>query len=222
MSLRYAFFAATAAASLLAAGAANASLIVNGGFADGLIPASGGFQTVGVSSGVIPGWNVTAGNVDWIRGYWQSSDGDGYSIDMNGDTQGTIAQTISTVAGKTYHLTFDMSGNPDAGSDTRNIRVDTGGASTLFSYVFTTGASPLNNSSNMNWAHKALTFTATGASTQIRFASGDFGRCCWGAALDNVAVSSAVPEPTSWALMMSGFFGAGAILRRTRRQVAAA
>ena len=36
-----------------------------------------------------------------------------------------------------------------------------------------------------------------------------------------VSVSAAVPEPTSWALMLVGFGGLGAVLRRQRRAVAA-
>jgi choice-of-anchor C domain-containing protein len=206
---------ASAAATLLAlaAGSAEGATIVNGGFADGETAADGSYQTVGVSSGVIPGWDVVGGDVDWIRGYWQSSDGDGYSVDMNGNNPGAIAQTIATITGAHYHLTFDMSANPDIGSGTRVILADTGGAATPFSYSFTVGP---NGRGNMNWVSKALDFTATGASTQIRFTSGSTDNCCWGAAIDNVAISGGVPEPAAWALMIGGFFGAGVALRRRR------
>lgn len=65
--------------------------------------------------------------------------------------------------------------------------------------------------------HLSYTFTATGASTQIQFAGntletlGDerFG-------IDNVVVSGAVPEPAAWAMMLMGFGGLGAALRRRR------
>jgi PEP-CTERM motif len=42
--------------------------------------------------------------------------------------------------------------------------------------------------------------------------------------LDNVAIAqtAGVPEPTTWALMLSGFFGAGAFLRRRRAMTATA
>ena len=41
--------------------------------------------------------------------------------------------------------------------------------------------------------------------------------------VDNLAVAGGVPEPASWALMIVGFGGAGAVLRgQRRRQVAAA
>ena len=111
-----------ASAITLAAGSAGAAnLIVNGGFnVSGTL--NGGFQTVGVGDPSITGWTLFGGNVDWITGYWQSSYGDGFSVDMDGTTQGAIGQTIATVVGQTYNLTFDMSGNPDAGDPVKRSR----------------------------------------------------------------------------------------------------
>jgi choice-of-anchor C domain-containing protein len=209
--------AAVAAATLVIAGSAGAATIVNGGFVGPSAP-DGGFQTVGVSTGVIPGWTVSSGNVDWIKGYWQSSDGDAFSVDLNGTTPGAISQTIDTVIGQTYTLTFDMSGNPDNGSDLRLLLADTGGAATTFAYNLDVST---NSHSNMNWTPQSLNFTATGAATTITFASGAGGaNCCFGAAIDNVAIANAVPEPSSWALMLTGFLGVGTVLRRSRQPVA--
>jgi choice-of-anchor C domain-containing protein len=207
--------AASAAAALIVAGSAGAATIANGGFA-GPGDANGSFQTVGVSTDVIPGWTVSSGDVDWITGYWQSSDGDGFSVDLNGNHPGAISQTIDTVIGQTYTLTFDMSGNPDNGSDVRLILADLGGPATTFSYNLDVSA---NSRSNMNWTPQSLNFTATGDSTTITFASGNTN-CCFGAAIDNVAIANAVPEPSSWALMLTGFLGMGTVLRRSRQPVA--
>ncbi len=211
--------AAAAAATLIVAGSAGAATIVNGGFAGPDAP-DGSFQTVGVSTGVIPGWTVSSGNVDWIKGYWQSSDGDGFSIDLNGDQPGAISQTIDTVIGKTYTLTFDMSANPDNGNDLRLILADTGGAANIFAYNLDIST---NSRSNMNWTPQWLNFTATDVSTTITFASGNGGaNCCFGPAIDNVAIADAIPEPSSWAMMLTGFLGMGTVLRRSRQPAAAA
>ena len=59
---------------------------------------------------------------------------------------------------------------------------------------------------------------ATSSSTTLSFASAT--GTAFGPALDNVSVA-AVPEPASWALMLVGFGGLGAVLRRQRRAVAA-
>jgi hypothetical protein len=42
-----------------------------------------------------------------------------------------------------------------------------------------------------------------------------------GAVLDNVAISSAVPEPATWAMMLLGFGATGAMLRSDRRRTLA-
>lgn len=201
----------------LSAGASSAAnLIVNGGFNVGGT-LNGGFQTPGVGSSALAGWTIYFGNVDWITGYWQSSDGDGFSVDMDGTTRGGISQTINTVIGKTYNLTFDMSGNPDAGPDTDTLNV--------FADVFlpdatyTVGGS--NSRSNMGWSQRSYTFTANATSTVIAFQSDSRNLCCYGAAIDNVSVSGAVPEPATWGMMILGFGAAGSMIRR-RKMVSAA
>jgi len=204
--------AATAAVATLAfAGTASAAvnLITNGGFV-GPNP-NGSFVTVGVSSGVIPGWDVLEGNVDWIQGYWPGSDGDGHSIDLNGTTQGKIGQSIVTEIGKYYTIKFDMNANPDFGTGTRVAIIGANGD--LGNRTFE-ATSPTAGP----WSPRQISFVADSTSTQITFASGTNTNCCFGAAIDNVSV--AVPEPGTWALMIMGFGGAGAMLRR-RRLVAA-
>lgn len=110
-----------------------------------------------------------------------------------------------------------MSANPDNGSDLRLLLADTGGAATTFSYNLNTA---INSRGDMNWVSQSLDFVATGASTTITFASGSGGaNCCFGPAIDNVSIANAVPEPATWALMLTGFFGLGTALRRQRQPV---
>jgi choice-of-anchor C domain-containing protein len=209
------------AATVLAGSASAATnLISNGGFNNGgtVGEPGGGFQTLGVGSGALTDWSIDAGTIDWIKGYWQSSDGDGYSVDLNGNSPATISQTISTVAGKSYTLTFDMSGNPDNfRGDTRIAVLGANGNMIGGAFYNLTGA---NSKANMLWAARTFSFIADGASTTISFASGNGGdNCCYGAAIDNVGVTG-VPEPAAWALMILGFGAAGATLRRRRAAVA--
>ncbi len=49
-----------------------------------------------------------------------------------------------------------------------------------------------------------LTFVAEGTSDSL------------GGYLDNITISTAVPEPATWAMMLLGFGGLGALLRRRR------
>ena len=206
--------AAFLAITAFGASAASAASVVNGSFERGVGDAGlGGFSTLGGGSTSIFGWTVTGGSVDWINGYWQAPDGT-HSIDLNGVSVGGVEQSIATTAGQQYLLSFQMSGNPDIGSGTRTMQVGAGGASAPYSYTFTVGP---NGHSNMNWVTDTLRFTATGPTTLISFASTSNGNCCWGPALDNVSIS-AVPEPTTWAMM---FLGMGLIGVAARRRVAA-
>lgn len=213
-----------ASAIALAAGSASAAnLIVNGGFNVGGT-LNGSFQTVGnFDSTTISGWTVF-GSVDWITGYWQSSDGDGFSIDMDGLARGFVHQDISTVVGQRYNLTFDISGNPDAGPDTDFLSVALFGAAGpgvpnfLTSYSVTSA----NNHGAMNWSRRSYAFTASAPSVTISFASANSNLCCYGAAIDNVAVNAAVPEPATWGMMVLGFGAAGSMIRRRKAVSAAA
>lgn len=210
--IRKALVAGVAAAALAVAGTAAAAtnLIVNGGFKGPQL--NGSFVTVGVGSNLIPGWDVLAGNVDWIKGYWPGSDGDGFSIDLNGNTPGTIGQTITTQVGQKYWLTFDMNANPDHGTGPRVAII---GANGVIGTETFNAVAPVAGP----WQTRTLSFVANSTSTQITFASGTTDNCCWGAAIDNVSV--AVPEPGAWALMIMGFGAAGTMLRRRRALTAA-
>jgi hypothetical protein len=77
---------------------------------------------------------------------------------------------------------------------------------------------------NMNYLPWNFTFTATGPTTKLSFASNPSAGNFYGAALDSVTVSSAVPEPGIWALLLVGFMGIGATMRtkRTKQDCAAA
>ena len=186
----------------LPATAAQATIVINGSFEQG--PASvGTFRTYGAGSTAITGWTVTSGSVDLIGSYWNSSDG-ARSLDMSGNAPGTIVQMLSTVAGQRYRLSFDVSSN----WDNRSLKTMN---------VFFGNATPMNIvsppvSRPMTWVTHSRIFTADSASTQLRFQS-TFGGP-WGVALDNVAVNAVVPEPASWAMLITGFGLIGAIMRR--------
>lgn len=195
------------------------NLISNGSFEFGTNDAGNpGFSTIPASSATINDWLV-GGSVDWINGYWQAQDGT-HSIDLNGTSIGSIQQTIATVAGQTYTLSFYVSANPDnvsnPGSDERTFSVSAGETTTGFGYTIFV---PTNSRSSMNWDFRTFNFVATGESTVISFASTiPEGNCCYGPALDNVAVS-AVPELSTWGMMLLGFAGIGFLTYRKTQKM---
>ncbi len=208
------FKSCLAAAALISAAAfapnasAAVNIVTNGGFEAGSIN-PGSFTTLFGGSTSITGWTVGPDSIDYIGSYWQASEG-ARSVDLSGNSPGSIAQTLTTVAGKYYKVTFDLAGNPDAGPVLKAMAASSAGPVQNFSFN-TTGASH----GAMNWTPSSFVFKATSSSTTLSFASltGD----AFGPAIDNVA-ASAVPEPATWAMMIIGFGAVGSMARSSRRR----
>jgi hypothetical protein len=133
--------------------------------------------------------------------------GNGGYVDLDGSNNvpGTL-RTIASFAAGTYNLNFDLGGN--ARGDVDKTTVITLGD---FSQSITL-------SSSASLATQSFTFTTTGG--QLSFTDLAGGNPNIGNILDNVSLSAA-PEPATWAMMLVGFGGMGAAMRR-RRAVAAA
>ncbi len=208
--IRTALVAAACASVCGFATSASAAAFVNGSFELGVDPGSA-FVTLAGGSTAITGWVVGGDSVDYIGGYWQAEDGS-RSVDLSGNADGSISQTFDTVAGQTYQVDFDLAGNPDGGIGPKVAIVTANGAQQQSDTFIVTGA---DTHSSMGWTPYVYDFTANSASTTLTFASA--ANSPYGPVLDNVSVV-AVPEPASWALIILGFGGLGALLRRRRHQ----
>jgi choice-of-anchor C domain-containing protein len=193
--------------------AAAAPLITNGSFEIGTDPGAT-FTPLLAGSTAITGWTVGGFGVDYIGGYWQASDGV-RSVDLSNLNQGSVSQTFHTIPGSVYTVTFDLSGNPDAGATLKTAIVSIGGSLTQ---IETYLVGPSNSHSQMNWETRQYQFTAFDNLSTLVFASND--RNPFGPALDNISAirgdgtGSDVPEPANWALMLIGFTMIGVAARR--------
>ena len=97
-------------------------------------------------------------------------------------------------------------------------------ASQIFSAPVSSNATPVSLGPLWdNWAYFNYNFVANATSATLNFqqtaataGSGDTG-------IDDVSISGgAVPEPATWAMMLAGFAGVGAIMRRRPRMSVAA
>jgi choice-of-anchor C domain-containing protein len=206
--LKTALLAAACAAACGVATSAGAAAFTNGSFELGVNPGSTFVTLAGGSTGVTD-WVVGGDSIDYIGGYWQAEDGS-RSIDLSGNANGSIAQTFDTVAGQAYLVNFFLAGNPDGGPAAK-LEITSADGGQQQNSVFTVTGS--DSRANMGWTAFSYNFSATGASTTLAFASAT--GTAFGPALDNVSVR-AVPEPATWALMLVGFGGLGAVLRRRR------
>jgi choice-of-anchor C domain-containing protein len=196
---------------------ASAVTVVDGNFTDNIT----GFVTVqaGSTIGGAGGWTVTGGSVDLIGTYWQSPTpgiiGSG-SVDLDGNSPGGIQQTIAIGPG-TYVLSFYLSGNPDGGIPVKTSLSGITGATQEFTY--TTGN---NSRDNMNYILETMTFTIGPGvtSTVLSFTSQDSQDSPFGPVIGGVSISSAVPEPSTWAMMILGFAGIGFLAYRRKNKPA--
>lgn len=161
--------------------------ITNGSFEEGANP--GAFSLVSAGDTSIPGWSVDFESVDYIGSYWQASEGV-RSLDMSGLTAGQISQTINTVPGWTYRVTFDMSGNAGGAPAVKMLTVSVNGAQAQ-TYSYDTAAKGTTELS-MNWETLTYVFTADSSSSRLAFTSETAG---WFVpALDNVSVTADEPD----------------------------
>lgn len=192
-----------AGALLLSGGAAHASmnLVTNGSFELGSF-GLGSFQ----------GWQLTAGDANTFvdssgqtgTAYGQASDGlwaayFGSTADVGG---ATISQSLSTVAGQTYVLSFDLANDNGGVAPSNAFAVSIGGVK-----VFDAADLPAQN-----YVHEQVTFTASGTSLLSISGSND---ASW-IELDNVAVA-AVPEPASAWMAVAGLALVGGFVGMRRK-----
>lgn len=201
-----------AVASIGLSASANAAVFQNGSFEVGADP--GSFTTLGAGSTTIAGWTVGAGGIDYIGTYWQAADGN-RSLDLNGNFPGSISQTFDVVSGQTYKVTFYLAGNTDGGPDIKTLTTTSTDATILFSSFNTAGRSH----PDMGWTPISFEFTASGLTETLTFLSTTVDGNAFGPALDNVTVA-AVPEPSTWAMMILGFLGVGFLAYRRKDESA--
>jgi len=199
--------AATALLGAVAcAQAASAAVVLQDNFdsstAQGNWPGDGVFLSIPQ-----PGDVSGSPSVDLVGpGFFDNLAYSGNSVDLDGSTgtgfspAGEI-QSIASLAAGNYSVQFELAGNL-RGAPVQTVTVSIGGQSQTLSVP-------------ADQAYTRETLTFSGASGQVSFA--DSGPSTQqGNLIDNVVVSS-VPEPATWAVMLLGFGGMGAAMRRRRK-----
>jgi hypothetical protein len=201
---------------VLAAAAAAATLGLGAQAQAGTVVFSDNFNSYAFQLNWAPPANWTApgpGTVDLIGETTSGTDfdffpGNGGFVDLDGSNglPGTL-QTNAAFAAGTYTLTFDLGGNA-RGDVAKTTDITLGNFHTALTL---TSSDPL--------ALHSFTFTTTGG--QLSFSDLPGGNQDIGNILDNVALTSGVPEPATWAMMLLGVGLVGAGLRIGRLKDAA-
>ncbi|MES2193625.1 MAG: PEPxxWA-CTERM sorting domain-containing protein [Pseudomonadota bacterium] len=169
--------------------------------------------TQGLNQTTFANWNVSSGSVDVIGDggpYAYFPVGHGNYVDLNGSSGQPGAITTKTLfAAGTYSVSFDLAGsqggagNIDPSSHTTKIEFSIGGV---------TQELTLDPTAPFTTHTFLFTTTGEGALTFRDLAGGNNNV---GNILDNVTVS-AVPEPSTWAMMILGFLGVGFMAYRRK------
>ena len=208
--------------ALLSTGTSEAATIVT----------NGDFET-----GNLSGWTVNAGNdpshppivigYNNTFGFPNGAYGESVSTPINGMSSGayfsadtalqSISQNLALAANTLYTLSFDVY----APQNGRNNPFDASLLATLngsaISQVFSA------DSLTDGWVYYSTTFTPTAASSYA-FALDFKGNGNTAADFvvdnvsiaDNVSLTTAIPEPSTWAMMILGFAGLGFLAHRRR------
>jgi hypothetical protein len=240
MKLMTTTLAATAALTFAVSAIAGPDLVTNGGFesttlgpgqlgfntdATGWTVASGGYTFLFASGTAdTTGSNGQFGNVGlWgpnngsANGLPASSPAGGNFVGEDSDFQVVpITQTLNGLTvGDNYTVNFYWAGAQQSGftgASTDQFIVGFGGSTQ------STGIVSVASEGFSGWQHQSFTFTADNTSDVLSFlASGSVVGVPSFALLDGVSVFADVPEPATWALMLAGFGGLGAVARTRRR-----
>jgi choice-of-anchor C domain-containing protein len=156
-------------------------LLPDGGFDRPAIRLRKGARTLAAGDPALRSWRVTSGSVD-VQSYWPAAEG-GHTLDLNGNSAGTIEQSFATVPGQVYQLLFDYANNPDKPGRTATATATVTGAGTLLSRVIAhAGSTPRH----LKYTRFLATFIADSATTTLRFASTTPG--AYGIILDAASV----------------------------------
>jgi len=208
-----AMVALASALSIAALGGAAhaANLISDGDFSS---PITGGSGSWGLfANGAVGAWmndNHDLLEVGNSGTYVLPCDNGGcQNLEVNANTFDTDSQTVTLTAGKHYDLSWDYGGRPGGGPQILDVSF---GGNALTSDTGSYGV----------WSHNSFLVTGTGNPEDLVFASEVTGGLpSYGNEITNVSLV-AVPEPATWAMMLMGLFGLGAVMRTERRRQSSA
>jgi len=207
MMLKKSLLAISLAVSALSA---QAAAFTNGSFEGEWEIGTTSPVTLGDSATDINGW-TTINGTSWVSGVAQ--DGDMY-VNLSANNN-AIYQTFDTVAGTTYTLTYYTTGN---GSSVNTVYADLyDGSGFDFSTLLIEASGTGTGVSGLDWFAVTTTFTAVSNTTSLYFTANNNSGF---AGVDNVSLTTAVPEPESYAMLLAGLGAVGFVSRRRKQQQA--
>lgn len=136
--------------------------------------------------GGIPGWS--GGNLELQRGILGGSLG-AQHIELDSTSSSAISQSVATIPGNTYTLSFAVRARPSTSAEDNELSVSIAGALEATG----TGGTPLLIADSTNWQRHSYTFTAIGESVNVAFADAGTSNS-FGTFLDEVSLTNETPS----------------------------
>lgn len=195
--------------------------IKNGSFetVDAALSFSNGvIQVAGLNTTALTSWAAAASRQYKINNAYTAENGIN-SVDLSG-AGGSIYQNVTGLTvGTKYKVTFALSGNPDATVNPK-VRLSLTSPTSSSDFTFTKPAG--QSAGAMGWTQQTVSFVAGAQTTRVTFTNTlPTASRAFGPVIDNVILTVAVPEPATWAMLLTGFGMVGFAARRRNRSLAA-
>jgi len=199
---------AAAVTALLAAGtaqAANTNLIKNGSFEHlgaGVADLTSGNWSIYAS---LPGWTGGANGIEVRDNVAGTAFAGNNFVELDTNANSSMSQTVQTIAGQTYKLTFEYESRPGVDASSQGLQVDFGGVK----------LGSVDKQYTADWTKKTYTFIGTGGAETLTFKAIGTSDSL-GTSLDKVRLVSAVPEPETYGMLLAGLGLIGFMARRRK------
>lgn len=198
------FLKSAALAAMLVAGVAQAApveLLNNGSF-EANLQSNGSWANYSK----LIGWTGGVGGIE-LRNNVAGVASHGVNfVELDTYTNSSLSQSVATVLNQSYTLTFQFQDREGVASASQGLEISWGGQV----------VGTVNNSLNGGWQSVSYTLLGHGGTEALSFkAIGSSDSL--GTSLDNVSLTTAVPEPETYAMMLAGLALLGFTARRRKQ-----
>jgi len=162
-----------------------AGAFANGDFAVPVISAGAQYQPIPAGSTAIAGWTVGGGGVEaYAPLFMQPPPNAKTEIRLFDSGPGSISQTVSTIPGDRYLLTWEGAGEPGGGQTDKVMHVFWEG-NLVASRTYSTAGRSL---SNVGWTASQLVLTASSPASTVEFADATPDKSFWASMVGDVSL----------------------------------